>query len=200
MLSLTLERQSWAHRIPVGWKLATLFALTFVTFPIERLEPLIGGIVLVVLGWVSLGRAGFLASLRALRPVLWFVVIILVYHFLVGRLHQGAVIVLQMLFLFGAANFVTMTSRLSDMMELVIRLLSPLRRFGIPPERIALAFALVIRFTPVLGQRGARLAEAWRARSTRRVGPRIVAPLAVSALDDADQVAEALRARGGLRE
>ncbi|GGA13165.1 energy-coupling factor transporter transmembrane component T family protein [Neptunicoccus cionae] len=200
MLSLTLERQSWAHRIPVGWKLATLFALTFVTFPLDSIAPIVAGLALVLLGWTSLGRAGFQASLRALRPVLWFVVIILVYHIFVGRLHQGAVIVLKMLLLFGFANFVTMTSRLSDMMDLVIRLLSPLRRVGIPPERIALAFALVIRFTPVLGQRGARLAEAWRARSARRAGPRIIAPLAVSALDDADQVAEALRARGGLRE
>lgn len=199
MLSLTLERQSWAHRLPVGWKLAALFTLTLFVFPIENIAFLTLGIGGVGLLCASLGRVGFTASLRALRPILWFAVIILTFHLLVGRIGQGLGIVLRMLLLVGAANFVTMTSRLSDMMNWVTWALSPLRRLGVPPERIALAFALVIRFTPVLGQRGVQLAEAWRARSARRVGIRIVAPLAVSALDDADHVAEALRARGGVR-
>lgn len=199
MLSLTLERQSWAHRLPVGWKLAALCLLTFFVFPVEDIWLLIFGLVGVATCCATLGAIGFAASLRALRPILWFAVIILGYHLLVGRLGQGLVIVLRMLLLVAAANFVTMTSRLSDMMDWVIWALSPLRRIGIPSERIALAFALVIRFTPVLGQRAAHLAEAWRARSARRVGIGIVAPLAVSALDDADHVAEALRARGGVR-
>ncbi|MDR6264148.1 MULTISPECIES: energy-coupling factor transporter transmembrane component T [Rhodobacterales] len=199
MLSLTLERQSWAHRIPVGWKLAALCGLTFFVFPLENIALLTLGIGGVGLLCASLGRVGFTASLRGLRPILWFAVIILGYHLLVGRIGQGLGIVLRMLLLVGAANFVTMTSRLSDMMNWVIWALSPLRRLGIPPERIALAFALMIRFTPVLGQRAAHLAQAWRARSNRRVGVGIVAPLAVSALDDADHVAEALRARGGVR-
>jgi biotin transport system permease protein len=57
---------------------------------------------------------------------------------------------------------------------------------------------MVIRFTPVLIDKGAGLSEAWRARSKKRPSWRIVMPLLVTALDDADSVAEALKARGGV--
>ncbi|HBH7903235.1 TPA: hypothetical protein KDX49_003259 [Vibrio parahaemolyticus] len=52
--------------------------------------------------------------------------------------------------------------------------------------------------TPVLMSKGQKLSRAWRSRSNRRTGWRIVLPFTVLALDDADHVAEALRARGGL--
>ncbi|MEP1941579.1 MAG: energy-coupling factor transporter transmembrane protein EcfT, partial [Sulfitobacter sp.] len=56
---------------------------------------------------------------------------------------------------------------------------------------------MVIRFTPVLTQKGAALALAWRARARKRAGWKVIMPFLVLALDDADHVAEALRARGG---
>jgi biotin transport system permease protein len=98
----------------------------------------------------------------------------------------------------GLANLVTITTRLTDMMGVVRWLCTPLRAIGVKSDRIELAMALVIRFTPVLIDKGAMLAMAWRARAARRVGWRIVTPFAVLAIDDAEHVAEALRARGGL--
>ncbi|MCC6863501.1 MAG: energy-coupling factor transporter transmembrane protein EcfT, partial [Rhodobacteraceae bacterium] len=61
----------------------------------------------------------------------------------------------------------------------------------------SLSVALVIRFIPVLSTRMSQITEAFRARSPRRPGYRILIPAALSALDDADHVAEALRSRGG---
>jgi biotin transport system permease protein len=55
----------------------------------------------------------------------------------------------------------------------------------------------MIRFIPVLSDRLSQISESWRARSPRRPGWRILTPATLAALDDADQVAEALRARGG---
>ena len=63
---------------------------------------------------------------------------------------------------------------------------------------LELAIAMVLRFTPMLVENGQRLAMSWRARSRRKPGWRIVMPMAALALDDADHVAEALRARGGI--
>ena len=57
---------------------------------------------------------------------------------------------------------------------------------------------LVIRFTPVFTAKGKLLNEAWRARSPKRANHRLLVPLALSALDDADRVADAIKARGGL--
>ena len=91
-----------------------------------------------------------------------------------------------------------MTTPLQGMIAVLERLAAPFARLGLKPHVLAVSIALVIRFTPVLLARAERLAEAWRARSPRRPGWRVVVPLALGAIDDAEQVAEALRARGGL--
>lgn len=198
MLALTLEKQSWAHSIPVGWKLLGLFALTALLFPVVDLSVLFTAFGCVCGLYASLGHGSVKSGFAALKPLAWFGGIILFYHWVIGDFTDGAVIVVKMVVLVALANFVTMTSRLSDMMDWILWVLSPLRFCGVRTHRIALAFALVIRFTPTLSQRGAQLAQAWRARSKRRVGLRIVMPLAVGALDDAENIAEALRARGGV--
>ena len=115
-----------------------------------------------------------------------------------GEAEAGFAIALRMITAVGLANLVTMTTRLSDLMGVVRFLSTPLRRFGISTTAIEVAVALVIRFTPVLADKGLLLHQAWRARAARRVGWRIVLPFAVLAIDDAEHVAEALRARGGL--
>ena len=91
-----------------------------------------------------------------------------------------------------------MTTKLAQMVAVVTWLTTPLRRLGIQTRAIELGIALVIRFTPVLAQKGQLLAQSWRARSTKRVGGLMIIPFAVLAIDDAEHVAEALRARGGL--
>ncbi|KAG1649034.1 NADH dehydrogenase [Nymphon striatum] len=106
-------------------------------------------------------------------------------------------IILRMLSAVGMANLVTMTTRLSDMIEVVKWIASPLRRIGLNSRILELAIALVIRLTPVLVERGNQLTQAWKARSNRAPGWRIILPFTVLAIDDADRVAEALRARGG---
>jgi biotin transport system permease protein len=98
----------------------------------------------------------------------------------------------------GLANLVTMTTRLDDRTDVVLRLLSPLGRLGIRTAPIGFAMALVIRFTPVLFAKAGTLVDAWRARSPRRPGWQILMPITLLAIDDAEHVAEALRARGGL--
>ncbi|WGI23015.1 energy-coupling factor transporter transmembrane protein EcfT [Amylibacter sp. IMCC11727] len=198
MLALSIEQHSWAHRVPVGWKLAALFCATALVFPLTDLRLLMGCVALAIALYLSLGRAALMIGVAALKPVWWFVVIIALYHGVIGDFSRGMVIVVKMIALLGLANFVTMTSRLSDMMDWVIWALAPLRLVGVKPERIALAFALVIRFIPSLNQRASVLQEAWRARAKRRLGLRIVAPLVISALDDGETTAEALRARGGV--
>jgi biotin transport system permease protein len=96
------------------------------------------------------------------------------------------------------ANFVTMTSRLSDMISVFQTLARPLAPLGLSPRRLALAMALVIRFIPVMLDRLSQITESWAARSPRRPSWRVLVPATLAALEDADRVAEALRARGGV--
>jgi biotin transport system permease protein len=93
-----------------------------------------------------------------------------------------------------------MTTALSDMIAVIRWLATPLRRVGLNTRAMELAIALVIRILPTLIDNGQRLSDAWRARSPRRPGWRVVVPFTLLALDDADHLADALRARGGFLE
>tara|TARA_R110002051_G_scaffold307329_1_gene378321 strand:- start:226 stop:786 length:561 start_codon:yes stop_codon:yes gene_type:complete len=178
-------------------KLAGLCAATIVLFFIENLA-LHAAILVAVAGvYLSAGALFFKAGLRQLR-VLWpFVVIVAIWHIWTGETQQGAVILLRLLSALALANLVTMTTRLSDMIDVVRLLTRPLAKLGLNPAALDMAIALVIRLTPVLAQKGRNLTQAWRARSARRPNWLILLPFTVLALDDADHVAEALRARGG---
>lgn len=198
MISLTSPVETRAHRWPAGAKLAALCAATMLLFASNDLRFHFAAFACCLLLYALPGRLFFRTGLRRLA-VLWpFFVLILVWHVATGDVQAGVVITLQMFTAVGLANLVTMTTRLSDMIGVVRWLTAPLRRIGINTQGIELGIALVVRFTPVLAQKGQLLAMAWRARALKREGWQIVTPFATLAIDDAERVAEALRARGGL--
>ncbi|GAL15459.1 transmembrane component bioN of energizing module of biotin ECF transporter [Vibrio astriarenae] len=133
--------------------------------------------------------------------MIWpFVVLLLLWHGWGGELEQGVIIALRLVSAVALANLVTMTTRLSDMLEVVHFLTKPLRKVGLNTRALELAMALVIRMTPTLVVKGRLLAQAWRARSNGKFSWRVILPFTLTTLDDADHVAEALRARGGLTQ
>ncbi len=198
MLALSLQNSGWAGKLPAGAKLLALMGATVLLYPVQSPQILAGALLAVGGLYGSLGRTAMASGLAMLKPLVMICLVITLYHIAIGAFDRGLVFVLKLLAMVGIANFVTMTTRLSDMMEVILRLLRPLQRLGVNTSIIALAFTLVIRFTPVLILKARALTEAWRARSKARAGWRIIIPLVLLALDDADNVAEALRARGGV--
>lgn len=196
MLTLTSPVETVLHGLPAGGKLAVLALFTaglfWLTSPLWLAAALGAVLALHGLGGMAFAHHG----LRLLRPLWPFVAVVGLWHLGTGDGIAGLAIILRMLAAVAAANLVTMTTRLSDMIAVLETLARPLRPV-LPPRRLALAIALVIRFVPVMSGRLAQIAEAYRARSPGRAGWRIVAPAALAALDDADRVADALRARGG---
>ena len=198
MLTLTSPVETAFHRVPAGRKLLALAAATLVIIPLTDLRWIAAASLMVVLLYLSQGREFARSGLRMLWP-LWPVLLVLgVWHLATGEVRGGIGIALRMLAAIALANLVTMTTRLDDLIAVVERVARPLARIGLQPRTLAVAIALVIRFTPVLLLNAGQLMEAWRARSARRVGWPVVVPLALTALDDAERLAEALRARGGL--
>jgi biotin transport system permease protein len=197
MLTLTSPVETWAHRLPAGLKLAVLAGVTTVLFALHSPGPLTLACCAVLALYLT-GGAGFArAGLRLLKPLWPFVVIVGAWHLWTRDVTGGVVVILRMLAAVGLANFVTMTTRLSDMIAVFQWLARPFAVFGLSPRRLALAVALVIRFIPVMLDRLAQIGQSWQARSARRPRWRVVVPATLAALDDADRVAEALRARGG---
>ncbi len=197
MLALTSPVRTPLHRLPAGAKLAALVLFTALLFQAHSLPPLAAALAAIAALHLTGGLPFAAHALRLLWPLWPFVLILALWHLWTDDLRGGAVILLRLVTAVAAANLVTMTTRLSDMIAIVERLAAPLGRLGLPPRTLALAIALTIRFLPVLSDRLARLSDAWRARAPRRPGWRILTPATLATLDDADQVAEALRARGG---
>jgi biotin transport system permease protein len=199
MLSLTSPIPTPAHHWPAGPKLLALTALTFVLF----LPP--PGWPALLLGLATLAAAALVARqwrffgswAQLFRPLLPFLVLLVIWHAITETPMQGAVVLTRMFAAVGAANLMTMTTRLADLQALMLWVLRPLAPI-LPTKPLSLAIALMIRFIPVMADRAAQLSAAWYARSPRRPHARLIAPLMLSALDDADHVAEALRARGGV--
>ena len=197
MLTLTSPVETWAHGLPAGVKLAALCGTTIGLFALNSPLPLAIAAILAVLLMLSGGAIFAKTALRHLRPLWPFVLIVALWHLWSRDLSGGAVVILRMLTAVALANFVTMTTRLSDMIAVLERLARQLSVFGLSPRTLALAVALVIRFIPVMQDRAEQISQSWRARSARRAGWRVLMPATLAALDDAEHVAEALRARGG---
>lgn len=198
MLTLTSPVDTPAHHLPAGVKLAALSLWTLGLFQLGLPLALALALAAVVALHFALGGASFAAhGARLLRPLWPFVLIVALWHGWIGDLAGGAVVILRMLAAVAAANLVTMTTRLSDMVAVIETLARPLARLGLSPRRLALALALVVRFIPVMLDRMDRITDAWRARSPRPARWRVLVPATLAALDDADHAAEALRARGG---
>ncbi len=197
MLTLTSSVEIWAHRLPAGGKLLALAGVTVGLFQLGTPLALAAATLSVGALVASGGRVFLRESFAMLRPLWPFVLIVALWHLFTADLSGGAVVILRMAAAVAAANFVTMTTRLSDMLVVIERLLSPLKFLGLRPRPLALALALVIRFIPVMLTRIEAITLAFRARSRGRAGWRILMPASLAALDDAERVADALRARGG---
>lgn len=196
MLTLTSPVETWAHRVAAGGKLAGLALATTGLFLVT--SPWVLGAAFATTGALYLGAGARFAGagLRQLRPLWPFVLIVGLWHLWTEEIAQGVTILLRMVTAVALANFVTMTTRLSDMLALFERLARPLAPV-LPPRRLALAVALVIRFIPVMLERMALIRQSWASRSPQSPRWRVLVPATLAALDDADRVAEALRARGG---
>jgi len=197
MISLTSPVRTRAYGWPAGLKLSLLCIATAVLFIRQDIAFHVVAFAVTAAVYVLPGARFARAGARALWRLWPFVVLVAVWHLVIGAGGQGAVIVLRMLTAVGLANLVTMTTSLSQMIATVMWLVAPLAKIGLNTRALALGIALVVRFTPALADKGTALTQAWAARSPRRSSWRIILPFAVLAIDDAEHVAEALRARGG---
>lgn len=197
MISLTSPIETRAHHWRAGVKLAALCVTTLSLFFIENVLLHCLFLFVVVALYALPGRAFFKSGFTHLT-ILWpFILVVAAWHLWTLEIEPGAVIILRLITTVALANLVTMTTHLSDLIDAVHFLARPFQRLGLNTKALELSIALVIRMTPVLIAKGQNLSWAWRARSNRRSGWRIILPFTVLALDDADHVAEALRARGG---
>lgn len=195
MIGLYREGGSVLHRLPAGAKLAGLL-LAGLLSPFVR-SPVVTAVALaVVLAGYATARMPAAVLLQMLRPLLLVMVPLGVFQTVVAGWERAFVIVGVLVTLVLLANLVTLTTRTSDLIDVVVRVCGPLRRVGVDPERVGLMLQLAIRAVPLVIDLGGRVREAQHARGLGASPRAFAVPLVVGALRRADAMGDALAARG----
>ncbi|BBZ01870.1 hypothetical protein MCHIJ_13070 [Mycolicibacterium chitae] len=185
------------HRLPAGLKLLGLGALIALAAVLVDTPAKLGVAAVVVVAVFAAARMmNPKAIVAQLRPVFWVIAIIFAFQLLFTDWRRALVVCGVLLLSVALAAAVSASTRTTDMLAALTRVMRPLARFGFPVEQVALALALSIRAIPLIIDIIREVEEARRARGLR-FSPRIVvAPVVVAALRTADGFAEALSARG----
>lgn len=191
MISVYLSSSTWLHRIPAGIKLSSLAVISVLTLYLEGWLPSLVALIIVLLGYVSLGPEG----LHRLRILKGFVVLLLglgTFQALISGWEGGVALVLKTLFIILLADLVSMTTTMQEMIRIFKDLFFPFRSQA---ERISLAIALMIRLVPVSIQTWQSLQDAYQSRVAKK-GSFVLIPVFLSQmLKLSDRVSESLKAR-----
>lgn len=187
--------RSWLHRCPPGVKLAGL-AVAVVGVLLLATPVAVALAAVAVLSTYLAAGLGPRMAWRQVRPLRWVVLILAVFQTATSGWAVAVVVAGKLVLTVALAALVTVTTRTSDLLEVIERALRPFRRVGVNPERAALVLALAIRAVPVVAGIAAQVRDAARARGLG-ASPRAYAiPLVVRSLQHADALGEALVARG----
>lgn len=187
--------RSLVHRAPAGVKLLILVALGAGSLLLDRPWHVAVALAVVTLAY-RLAGLGPMRMLQQLRPLLWLAVAVGAFHVLVEGWQRAVVVVGVIAVLVLLAALVTLTSRTSALVEAGVRLLRPLRRIGVDPERAGLLLALSIRSVPVVVGLAHEVRDAQRARGLTGSPRAYAVPLVLRSVRHADRLGEALVARG----
>lgn len=194
-LGLHEPGRSALHRLPAGAKFAGLLAATVALVLLS--SPLVlGGAVLVVVGGYLLARISPRRCWQATRLVVPMGLLVFALQWWLRDLDSALAVSLRLGAAVGAANLFTLTTRVEDLIAAVERALRPARRLGLRPERIGLLVGLTLQAVAALSTIAAQTREAQRARGAERSTSAFAVPFLVRTLRHADDLGEALAARG----
>ena len=195
MTGLFVPGTSPLHRAGAGTKLLLLAAVTTAVVTVRTPAAVAAAAVAVLVGY---GAASFGLRTAAAQvwPLRWVVLALVPFQWWTAGGLAAVVVVGTLVVCVAAAALVTLTTRVSAMLDVLQRLLGPLRRTGVSPERVALVLALAIRAVPVLVETYGQARDARRARGLERSPRALLVPLVVRTVRHADRLGEALVARG----
>jgi biotin transport system permease protein len=195
VIGLYVPGTSPVHRAPAGLKLALLVA-GLAVLGIRRTPVTLAVAFVVVVLVAALARLGARPVLAQVRPMLWIVVVVAAAQVWLADLRTAVVVTGSMVLAVAAAGLVTLTTRTQDLLDAVVRVLRPLRRVGVDPDRVGLVLALTVRTVPVLVGLADEVREARKARGAERSLRAFAVPFVVRSVRHADRLGEALAARG----
>jgi biotin transport system permease protein len=194
--SLYLPGNTWLHRSPAGLKLAVLAVCSTALMWVHSPNLLLVACVLVCLS-VRWAGASVQQVWQQLRPLMWLLFVLGGLSVWSHGVLQALEMVLRLLTLVLAALVVSMTTPLTQMMQVVAWLLRPFQRLGwVDADKVALGVGLTLRLIPELGVQWQDIREAQLARGLTPSPLTMGVPMLLRTLRRADEIAEAIDARG----
>ncbi|KHL15106.1 biotin transport system permease protein [Mumia flava] len=195
MIGLYRPGDTLLHRMSVG---ATLLALALTAVVVTWVRGPVAAVtgLLVVTGVAVYAGLSLRECVRALRPILLVAAALAVFQAWQATWQRAVEVPVDLLTLVLAAAVVTATTPVDAMIEAIVRWLGPFRRLGVHPERVGLAFALMLRSIPALLELGHETRDAARARGLERNARAVLIPFVLRAVARAQDTGDALVARG----
>lgn len=195
MHDLYVPGATWMHRLSPGWKVLGLFVSGTVLFAIDRVE------FLILFGFLTVALYVFAGmTLRHIRrqlwPVLWIFALIFLAQALFNSWSFGLFVILRFAILILLAGLLSLTTRASEIIAGIETGLVPLRRFGLPTEKVSLAISLTLRFIPVLATVVTEVREAQKTRGLERNLLALAIPVIVRTMRMSEDISDAIDARG----
>ncbi|WP_156468079.1 energy-coupling factor transporter transmembrane protein EcfT [Rhizobium sp. Leaf371] len=198
--SLHIDGATPLHRLSVRIKLAGLFLASLAIFLTGSPLLLGGAAVLSALVLASVGMSFSEAGSRLFWPFVSIAIVAVATGVFEAPL-QGLVVLLRFATLILLAAAVTASTEVGDFMEEITVLMLPFERLGlVNAADIGLALGLVLRFVPEIATRYESLRDAHAARGLPVRPLKMLAPLIILTLKDADMIAMAIDARGLRRQ
>ena len=195
MIGLYQAGSSVLHRVPAGWKLlAMLLAIIGVVLLSAPWQ--LGVAALVVAGGFAVARIPARSVWAQLWPMRWLLLLVAVFQVIFAGPERAVMVCGTLLLTVAIAALVTLTTRVTEMLDVCQRLLGPFRRVGVDPDRAGLVLALTIRCVPLMVDIVGAVSEARKARGAGFSLRALVVPSVVRALRRADAIGDALTARG----
>jgi biotin transport system permease protein len=196
LTSLFVEGESRLHRVGVGAKLALLLVVGLGLYFVSN--PIVLAFAMLTTGGLYLSTGLSVAeALKRVRPVLFTIAILGLFNIVLLSPAEALSTTLRLLAILFLAAAITASTTIAAFMAVITALAQPLERIGlIKAADVGLAFGLVLRFVPEIAARHEALKEAHAARGIPVKLSRMLGPLIISTLKDADRIAEAIDARG----
>lgn len=188
-----IKGASIIHRAAAALKIATLAAFCTVVFLFSAWWMLAASGLLVLLLYKVAGLRFYDAYL-GLKPAMVILLAIFIFQVFFSSLAMAAFVLLRFATLIMAANLVTMTTKSSEFVEGIQRLLRHAPAW-VPADKIALAISLALRFIPLVRSVFDEVRTAQRARGLDHNPIALLNPLLVRTLKAGDQITDAIRAR-----
>ncbi len=172
----------------------------------------------VILTGINLG-----VFIRGIRPMIWLILFTVIFQVLFSTggtvyfqwgpiavtsagIINGVLIFVRLVLIIMMSTVLTLTTSPLELTDGIEHLLRPLERFGFPTHEIALMMSIALRYVPTLMDETQKIMNAQKSRGVEfdqgsfidrvKAFVPILVPLFVSAFNRADEMANAMEARG----